>query len=140
MTPGDLAQKARPRVARTQVRLRLPSGPEAVSAARRELQPFEHEVGAERLHEMRLLVSELVTNSVRHACCGAEDALEVEVSVTGQVIHVCVTDRGPGFEVAPRTPEDDPGSGWGLFLVEQLSDRWGVELNGFTQVWFELDR
>jgi anti-sigma regulatory factor (Ser/Thr protein kinase) len=77
---------------------------------------------------------------VRHACCGAEDALELEVSVTGQVIHVCVTDRGPGFEVAPRTPEDDPGSGWGLFLVEQLSDRWGVELNGFTQVWFELDR
>ena len=33
------------------------------------------------------------------------------------------------------------GDGSGrLFLVEQISDRWGVELNGRTQVWFELGR
>jgi hypothetical protein len=51
-----------------------------------------------------------------------------------------VTDIGPGFQARPRRPDDDPGSGWGLFLVEQLSDRWGVELNGATQVWFELVR
>jgi anti-sigma regulatory factor (Ser/Thr protein kinase) len=140
MTPGDLAQKARPRVARTEVRLRLASGPDAVSAARRGLDPLERELGPQRLHDMRLLVSELVTNSVRHACEGADEELELEVIVSGDLIHVCVTDRGPGFEVAPRRPDDDPGSGWGLFLVEQLSDRWGVELNGSTQVWFELDR
>jgi anti-sigma regulatory factor (Ser/Thr protein kinase) len=140
MTPGDLAQKAHPRVARTEVRLRLASGPDAVSAARRGLDQLEGELGAQRLHDMRLLVSELVTNSVRHACEGADEELELEVTVSGELIHVCVIDRGPGFEAAPRRPDDDPGSGWGLFLVEQLSDRWGVELNGSTQVWFELDR
>jgi anti-sigma regulatory factor (Ser/Thr protein kinase) len=140
MTPGELAQKARPRVAGTEVRLRLASGPDAVAAARRGLDALEREVGAERIGDMRLLVSELVTNSVRHARAGAHDELELEVSVTGELIHVCVTDQGPGFEVSPRSPDDDPGSGWGLFLVEKLSDRWGVELNGRTQVWFELDR
>jgi anti-sigma regulatory factor (Ser/Thr protein kinase) len=145
MTPGDLAQRARPRVARenissTEVRLRLSSGPDAVSAARRGLDSLEAELGAQRLNDMRLLVSELVTNSVRHARPGEGDELELEVSVRQELIRVCVSDRGPGFEVSPREPDDDPGSGWGLFLVERLSDRWGVELNGRTQVWFELER
>ena len=140
MTPGELAQKARPRVAGTEVRLRLASGPDAVSAARRGLDPLEREIGPDRLGDMRLLVSELVTNSVRHARAGKGDDLELEVSVSGELIHVCVTDHGPGFDASPRCPEDDLASGWGLFLVEQLSDRWGVELNGSTQVWFELAR
>lgn len=145
MSPGDLAQQTRPRrgqrpVNATEVRLLLSSGPDAVAAARRGLDGLESEVGSERLHDMRLLVSELVTNSVRHAGDGGGEQLELQVNVSQDTIHVCVTDRGPGFEVAPRTPDDDPGSGWGLFLVEQLSDRWGVELNGATQVWFEIER
>jgi len=146
MSLGDLAQKARPhrghrQVNPTEVRLRLSSGPGAVAAARRGLDGLESEVGSDRLNDVRLLVSELVTNSVRHARNGADgEELELEVNVSHRTIHVCVTDRGPGFEVAARTPDDDPGSGWGLFLVEQLSDRWGVELNGSTQVWFEIER
>lgn len=141
MSPGDLAQQPRrsaPGLSPA-VRLRLSSGPDAVSAARRSLDVLEAELG-ERLGDMRLLVSELVTNSVRHARSGAGDEVELEVSLTRELIHVRVIDHGPGFEASPRGPEDDPGSGWGLFLVEQLSDRWGVELNGSTQVWFELGR
>jgi anti-sigma regulatory factor (Ser/Thr protein kinase) len=112
----------------TEVKLRLSSGPDAVAAARRSLDELEPEVGTERLHDMRLLVSELVTNSVRHARGGEGEQLELEVSVSDETIHVCVTDRGPGFEAAARMPDDDPGSGW------------GVELNGTTQVWFEIER
>jgi anti-sigma regulatory factor (Ser/Thr protein kinase) len=145
MTPGDLAQQTRPHGGEpamnpTEVRLRLTSGPDAVAAARRGLDALEPKLGAERLNDMRLLVSELVTNSVRHARHGTGEELELSVSVSDETIHVCVSDQGPGFEATPRTPDDDPGSGWGLFLVEQLSDRWGVELNGSTQVWFELGR
>ena len=137
MSPGDLAQKPHPiGLMSTEVKLRLESGPAAVSEARRVLDPLETELGSERVHEMRLLVSELVTNSVRHA---AGDEVELTVRVNGSAVHVCVTDDGPGFEVAERAPDDDPASGWGLFLVDQLSDRWGVELNGATRVWFELE-
>lgn len=121
-----------------QVCLRLASGPDAVSAARRCLDPLEDSVGQARFRDVQLLVSELVTNSVRHA--RRSDEVELAVTITRRAIRVCVTDRGPGFAVEPRHEDDDPGSGWGLFLVEQLSDRWGVELNGSTQVWFELER
>jgi anti-sigma regulatory factor (Ser/Thr protein kinase) len=123
-----------------EVRLCLSCGPDALAAARRSLDPLELEVGEERLRDMRLLVSELLTNSIRHARSDEGDEVVLEVSVSSQLIHVCVTDSGQGFDASPRHPSDDPGSGWGLFLVERLSHRWGVELNGRTQVWFELER
>ena len=124
----------------SQVRLRLPHGPHAVAAARRGLESLEPQVGEPMLNDMRLLVSELVTNSVRHSDRNGSSVVELEVDVSEKRVLVRVTDNGPGFEASPRGPEDDPGSGWGLFLVEQISDRWGVELNGSTQVWFELSR
>jgi hypothetical protein len=99
MKPGDLAQRARPRVARedissTEVRLRLSSCPDAVSAARRGLDSLEPELGAQRLNDMRLLVSELVTNSVRHA--GEGDELELEVSVRDELITSACPIAAPG--------------------------------------------
>jgi anti-sigma regulatory factor (Ser/Thr protein kinase) len=146
MSPGDLAQQPWLRATgssdmnASQVRLRLPHGPLAVAAARRGLDPLEPQVGEQIMGDMRLLVSELVTNSVRHADRNGSSAVELQVDVSETRVLVRVIDNGPGFEANPRGPEDDPGSGWGLFLVEQLSDRWGVELNGSTQVWFELSR
>jgi anti-sigma regulatory factor (Ser/Thr protein kinase) len=145
MSPGDLVQKPRTRSAERgvkarEIRLRLSSGPDAVSAARRSLDPLEPHVGQQQLRDMRLLVSELVTNSVRHARRGDGDDVELAVTVWSDLIHVCVSDHGPGFEVGPVARRDDSPGGWGLFLVEQLSDRWGVELNGRTEVWFELER
>ena len=29
--------------------------------------------------------------------------------------------------------------GWGLYLVDQLADRWGVNRGKLTRVWFEID-
>jgi anti-sigma regulatory factor (Ser/Thr protein kinase) len=123
-----------------EVRLRLRGGPEAVSLARHSLNDLQGELGLELFEDMRLLVSELVTNSVRHAVAATESTVMLEVSVRDDLVRCCVSDPGPGFEPEERTPEDDPGSGWGLFLVEQLSDRWGVDLNAGTSVWFEIDR
>jgi hypothetical protein len=53
-------------------------------------------------------------------------------------IEVC--DNGRGFEVAEPDPNPARPSGWGLYLVRELADRWGVEQNHQTRVWFELDR
>jgi two-component sensor histidine kinase len=84
-----------------------------------------------------LLISELVTNSVRHAGGGAADQIEVAISVDG-VLHVEVADGGAGIppEVLDAGPEADGGRG--LFIVSRLARRWGAERGGGV-VWFELD-
>jgi anti-sigma regulatory factor (Ser/Thr protein kinase) len=91
-----------------------------------------------------LLVSELVTNSVRHAGLPGEACIEFSVRASAEVLMVEVADGGQGFDhsVTPR-PRIVAGvaeaSGWGLFLVDQIADRWGaVQMDGETRVWFEL--
>ncbi|MFL5825551.1 MAG: ATP-binding protein [Thermoleophilaceae bacterium] len=124
----------------TDLKIRLDSGPQAVSAARIALDSLEPHVSPAQLDDVRLLVSELVTNSVRHASGGPDSEVRLEVEVDEHFLRAQVIDRGPGFEATPRGPEDDIGSGWGLYLVESLADRWGIEANDATCVWFELDR
>jgi hypothetical protein len=51
-----------------------------------------------------------------------------------------VIDEGPGFEPRPTRSVNPIEDGFGLTLVEQLSDRWGVEVDDETRVWFEIDR
>jgi two-component sensor histidine kinase len=91
-----------------------------------------------------LLVSELVTNSVRHAGLPDEATIEFSVRASSEVLMVEVADAGHGFDhtMQPR-PRAVSGiaepSGWGLFLVDRISDRWGaVQMEGETRVWFEL--
>ena len=116
--------------------LELPSSAAAPAAARGALDQIAHAVTADRMRDLRLLVSELVTNAVRHAE-GA--AVRLIVTIAADVLRVEVHDPGRGFEVKP--PPDDPlrASGWGLVLVEELADRWGVDGNPRTRVWFEMD-
>ena len=118
------------------VDLELPSTSAAPAAARGALDQVEHAVTRERMRDVRLLVSELVTNAVRHAE-GA--AVRLIVSVVGATLRVEVHDPGFGFEV--KAPSQDPlrASGWGLVLVEELADRWGVDGTPRTRVWFEMD-
>jgi anti-sigma regulatory factor (Ser/Thr protein kinase) len=88
---------------------------------------------------LRLLVSELVTNSVRHA--GDAQPVALAVRIDPRTIRVEVHDGGHGFE--PGTPEprgaDEGFGGYGLFLVARMATRWGVETTQGTRVWFELD-
>ena len=84
----------------------------------------------------RLLVSELVTNAIRHVQDGR--AVRVVVDCRSDVLRIEVHDDGPGFEPRERTDGQDPGSGWGLHLTGKLARRWGVENDGGGVVWFEL--
>ena len=81
-------------------------------------------------------MSELVTNSLRHT--GSAD-IALEVWRSDEVVHVDVRDHGAGFELN-GSPQPGDASGWGLFMVDRLADRWGVQTNGDTHVWFELLR
>jgi anti-sigma regulatory factor (Ser/Thr protein kinase) len=93
--------------------------------------------GIDLLNELKLLVSEVVTNSVRHGGAGAGDAIQLQLAIIGSgQLRVDVVDRGGGFR-AKRERREDPG-GWGLYLVEQLSKCWGIEQSETTRVWFQL--
>lgn len=117
---------------------RLPGSLTAASEARRKLEPFHSFLGTQRFEELRLLVNEMVTNSLRHA--GALKAgIGLKVKATAGVLRVEVTDQGPGFDPEVNPPTVDQTSGRGLFLVQALSDRWGVIRSGGTMVWAEID-
>jgi anti-sigma regulatory factor (Ser/Thr protein kinase) len=118
--------------------LRLSPGPRAPAEARRSLGARLGRVDAELLEKLRLLVSELVSNSVRHAALEEDDHIRLSVWERGDRVRVEVTDPGDGF--TPPVPDPDPlnPSGWGLYLVDRLADRWGVATNGETRVWFEV--
>ena len=119
--------------------LTLPAGPQAPGEARHALDGLTESLESARLDEVRLLVSELVTNSVRHAGLTRQEWIGLRVEVTRELLRVEVTDNGPGFEAGTPLPSMYQDSGWGLYLVEQIADRWGVTQEEGTCVWFELD-
>jgi len=125
--------------------LSLPGTPDAPARARAALAHLESFVSDAVQSDLRLLVTELVSNSVRHAGLGPSDRLTVEAAVRPGRIRVEVSDPGPGFEVAPGPPPDAPrhiddmrAGGFGLELIARMADSWGVRQSPTTRVWFEL--
>jgi anti-sigma regulatory factor (Ser/Thr protein kinase) len=118
----------------------LTVSPEAAAEARHMLDALTGRLPDGRIRDVRLLVSELVTNAVRHANLAAGDVIRLVVDVSTRTLRVEVHDPGGGF--VPTEPSPDPArpSGWGLYLVAELADRWGVDSDDRTLVWFELDR
>jgi len=111
-------------------RLRLALAPDvhAPAAARRALR--ELRLG-EHAADAVLLASELVTNAVEHAGLAPDERIELAATCDGERTRVEVRHRGRGF-----SPDVPPGLG--LRLLDRITERWGVERNGVTCVWFEL--
>ena len=124
----------------SRLRLTLTPGVHAAGTARRALELLDGDLDPQRREDLRLLVTELVTNAVRHANAPAEEAVMLEVAVSEDRVRVEVRDAGRRFERAPRPGGQDVASGWGLHLVERLSDDWGVASASGTCVWFEMSR
>ena len=120
--------------------LHLRPEPDSPAMARQALWRLAHQVPGPVLEDIRLLVSELVTNSVRHAGLEPDATIGLRVDVWPDRVRVEVTDTGPGFERDRESPSIYQDSGWGLYLVEQVATRWGVDLAETTRVWFEIDR
>ena len=113
-------------------------GAGAASEARAALAALDGRIDRGALDDIRLLVSELVTNSVRHSgAAGARVALDV--ASHGDTVRVEVSDGGRGFEPQARTKAHDEAGGWGLHLVDRIARRWGVQTGRRTRVWFEID-
>jgi anti-sigma regulatory factor (Ser/Thr protein kinase) len=114
----------------------------AAAAARRALDGLRSEIDDDLLTRSHLAVTEVVTNSVVHARLRAPQMIDLQAWVLPDRLRVEVTDDGPGFhpKVATSDPDDARAGGWGLWLVDQLTDSWGVDLSHSTRVWMEFDR
>jgi len=118
--------------------MRIGGGSRAAGRARNEIGRLREELDGPVLECVRLLVTELVTNSVRHA--GAA-AVELVVQVGADRVRVEVANPGVPFEPLVREAGRESESGWGLFLIDRLSDSWGViDDAGYQRVWFEIAR
>ncbi len=124
----------------TKLELTLPAGPQAASAARVAFEDLEPELDSTLLKDLCLMVSELVTNSIRHASSDPRDVVELRAWLCGDRVRIEVSDGGPEFTpVATRGRGGEVG-GWGLFIVDSLADRWGVERRQRRNcVWVEID-
>jgi anti-sigma regulatory factor (Ser/Thr protein kinase) len=119
----------------------VPGGPHAASSARRLIhRELSGRVPAEVLPDVALLVTELVSNGVRHGGADAGTELHVRLACGPHVVHVEVQnpDHATGA-VGRRVPDLEGGGGLGLHIVERVASRWGVREGAATAVWFELD-
>jgi anti-sigma regulatory factor (Ser/Thr protein kinase) len=112
----------------------------AAREAREALKSLRALLSPDTFEDLRLLVSELVANSARHAGeLGHRGYVRVKVFASERLVRVEVSDEGPGFDKsALRDPSPDDPSGRGLYLVDRLAKSWGVTGDGETCVWFVL--
>ena len=115
----------------------IPRDPHAPAAARRAVAGLAGTIDRDVVPDVTLLVSELITNSVKYGGDG-DITLKVDVDPPGKV-RAEVIDQGPGFVPAVRDRPATEAGGWGLHLVQTLANRWGVH-EGSTHVWFEIER
>jgi anti-sigma regulatory factor (Ser/Thr protein kinase) len=129
--------------ARTTWRAVLESNTRAPRRARHEIaEHLDGELASERTQDAVLLVGELVTNSLLHADSGETHEIVVELVIGLNAVRVMVTDGGSSSMPIIQPLDSKRPGGRGLFLVESLSDRWGMTREGSreTQVWFEMGR
>ena len=116
-------------------------GPEAIGRARTAVTEFlEGDLDTERIYDLQLLVSEVVTNAVRHGGARHGEQVDLRIALSGEQVRVEVRDPGPGFHdlAPPELPDSDRGGGYGLYLVNLYATDWGVSATEGTCVWFEL--
>jgi anti-sigma regulatory factor (Ser/Thr protein kinase) len=120
------------------VDVKLPPTLDAPVWAREWVGEALESVSQDRRDAARLLVSELVTSSVRDADPGPQGSIEIRVDLSQERVRVEVVDPGETFNL-PKRRGAEPGTGAGLVLLDRIADRWGVRSDGVPAVWFELD-
>ena len=119
----------------------LPATPEAALLARAELDDAvpAKALGPRRDHA-RLVISELVTNAVKHGVEHGQDLIRVIIEWFGERLRVEIQQPRPAPDLQPVEPRLDAQDfgGLGLHIVDELADDWGAEAGPPGRVWFEL--
>ena len=108
----------------------------APAEARRAVEDLADELDARLVADIQLVVSELVTNSVRHS--GSDQAIRLRAWLRSSGVKVEIADGGYGFEPDDRERDHAAEGGRGLLILEALAERWGVQHDTRSRVWFEL--
>jgi len=117
----------------------VPATHQAPATARRALSKLD--LPLPLAFDAQVAVSELVSNSVRHAGLSPDELIRITAHWSGTCLRVHVRDRRPGAR-PPKVsgsirPAPGAESGWGLYLVEHFTSRWGTSASGY---WFELQQ
>jgi anti-sigma regulatory factor (Ser/Thr protein kinase) len=113
----------------------------APRAARGALGTLGADLGDDLLERSELALTEVVANSVEHAGLAQTDRIELRLTLLPELLRIEVADDGPGFVGRPVASKPDTAPrGWGLYMVDRLTDRWGVDHSHSTRVWLEFDR
>jgi anti-sigma regulatory factor (Ser/Thr protein kinase) len=119
-----------------QFSFQFPPADDAPAQARAALEVFDQILSVEVLEDLQLVVSELVTNSVKFGP-KRPITLALQISTDGTVQGE-VIDQGDGEKaMIEMTPEPTVSGGWGLHLVDRVARSWGIH-EGSTHVWFEI--
>lgn len=120
-------------------RLRLGCDPSVVAEARRAVGRLEPALPALVAESARLVVSELVTNSIVHGGSGRDGWIDLIIERRAGCVRIEVVDSASSGR-RPVLREVDPTStsGWGLQLVDRLAAAWGIESGSGTRVWCEI--
>jgi anti-sigma regulatory factor (Ser/Thr protein kinase) len=120
----------------TERRFKFRGLPRAVGAARRALREWERHFEPDAFYDLSMCVSELVTNTIQHGEL-EDDEIELVVRRGKRVARAEVRTPQPDVAVA-SSPVATP-SGWGMFIVDRVADRWGVDRSEGMAVWCEID-
>jgi serine/threonine-protein kinase RsbW len=119
--------------------LELPATLSAPAAARAAVGAWmAGHVSDAMLVDIRLLLGELVTNSLLHADGPGDAVIKVRAEVRADVLWLEVADRGSTGEIERQAPDQRDRGGFGLNVVDVVSRRWGVDRDAGTRVWAEL--
>ena len=117
---------------RAPITMRLPFSASSVSVARQNLKNWLTENGGdqESIEDARVIISELVANSVRHAQPLSDGSILVSWTVEDGGVQVSVTDGGSGTRPRNMHAPSSALAGRGMAIVEILSQRWWTERSG----------
>jgi anti-sigma regulatory factor (Ser/Thr protein kinase) len=121
------------------VAIDLPLEPESARRAREQLKSFRSKVDESTFIDLCLLVDELVVEALHGSSDGkAPYDIRLRAQLDDDRVHVAMEEGGGAYHLPSRRPEPgDPG--FGLHLVQRLSDRWGIRRDrDQATVWLDL--
>jgi anti-sigma regulatory factor (Ser/Thr protein kinase) len=109
----------------------LPRSTDSIATARRLVNEHTSTLTSQQRDDAALMVSELVMNALAHGI----GTISLRINDEADALRVEVSEQG-NVAVAP-SPTPGAHGGWGLRIVDQLANNWGV-LEASTKVWFRI--